>query len=181
MDWEKAVECMNRCKDHEHCPEDEETYLPTRVIDCSDPSKPRLVHTNRQVRGHYCNLSYVWGGDQPLKTTLSNIDTYINDGITPPIPQTIADAIFVTNKLGFKYLWVDALCIIQDSVEDKNKELGIMSNIYADAYLTISALSSFRADQGFLPNERGPDVLPFICADRAKPAGHMLLDIYIPR
>ncbi len=121
------MECINQCKHHEHCSENEETYLPTRVIDCSAPSKPRLVQTNRQLRGFYCNLSYVWGGDQSSKTTLSNIDTYINEGITLPIPQTIADAISVTNKLGIKYLWVDALCIIQDSTEDKNKELGIMS------------------------------------------------------
>lgn len=180
-DYARAVECINQCKDHEHCSENEETHLPTRVIDCSDPSKPRLVQTDRQVRGHYCNLSYVWGGDQHQKTTLSNIDTYTNEGITLPIPQTIADAIFVTNRLGIKYLWVDALCIIQDSTEDKNKELGIMSSIYANAYLTISALSSFRADQGFLPDERAPDVLPFIFAERAKPAGRMLLEVIIPR
>lgn len=69
-------------------------------------------------RGRYLTLSYVWGGDQAHKTTSSNITTY-EGGIDPTlIPLTIRDAIFVTNALGFRWLWVDSLCIIQDSDQD---------------------------------------------------------------
>ncbi|KAF8969731.1 heterokaryon incompatibility protein-domain-containing protein, partial [Flammula alnicola] len=157
--------------DHDRCSKLDETYLPTRVIDCSDPSKPRLFETHRQIKGYYCTLSYVWGGEQHQKTTAANIDTYVREGINVPLPQTIADAIFVTHKLGVRYLWVDALCIIQDSFEDKVKELANMGRIYRDSSLTISVLSAYRADEGFLPDERTSVVS----------LGRMLLKYDIPR
>ncbi|KAF9480854.1 HET-domain-containing protein, partial [Pholiota conissans] len=162
---------VEECSHHEHCSPPEKTHLPTRVIDCSDPSKPRLFDTGRKIVDHYCTLSYAWGGDQPAKTTTANIHTYTNEGINVPLPQTIAEAIAVTNKLGLKYLWVDALCIIQDSDDDKIKELGIMGQIYRHAYLTISVLSAYRADEGFLPDERPPDVLPYYLAGQPQSPG----------
>ncbi|KAF9479152.1 HET-domain-containing protein [Pholiota conissans] len=181
VNYLKISECIKVCETHERCPPIEEAYLPTRVIDCSDPSKPRLIETHRQIKGLYCALSYVWGGEQYQKTTTSNINTYVREGINVVLPQTISDAILVTNKLGIRYLWVDALCIIQDSSEDKDNELGIMARIYRDAYLTISALSAFRADHGFLPDERAPDVLPFYFADPSRSPGWMILKYIIPR
>ncbi|KAF9479124.1 HET-domain-containing protein [Pholiota conissans] len=173
--YTKASECIQACSDHEYCPSYEEVYLPTRVIDCSDPAKPCLIETQGVIKGYYCTLSYVWGGDQLHKTTTSNIDTYIREGINVDLPQTIADAIVVTNKLGFQYLWVDALCIIQDSNEDKVKELESMTRIYCNAHLTISVLSAYSAYEGFLPGRRAPDVLPFYLADEASTPGWMLL------
>ncbi|KAF9456486.1 heterokaryon incompatibility protein-domain-containing protein, partial [Collybia nuda] len=152
--------------DHEHCLKAEETYLPTRVIDCSDPSKPRLVETHRQIKAHYCALSYVWGGEQNQKTTTTNVSTYLREGL-PTLPQTIADAVLATHKLGIRYLWVDALCIIQDSNEDKGKELADMGRIYLDAYLALSILSTFRANGGFLPDERAPVALPFYTSTKS--------------
>ncbi|KAF9477232.1 HET-domain-containing protein [Pholiota conissans] len=181
VDYAKVLERLKQCSNHRHCPPIRETFLPTRIIDCSNPSKPRLVETHRQITGHYCALSYVWGGEQKQKTTKSNISTYIHEGINVALPQTIADAVLVTAKLGIRYLWVDALCIIQDSSEDKDSELGIMAHIYRDAYLTICASSAFRADHGFLPNERAPDVLPFYYADKLKPPARMVAKYDIPR
>ncbi|KAF9481326.1 HET-domain-containing protein [Pholiota conissans] len=181
VDYQKALNHIKKCAHHKHCPAPKETHLPTRVIDCSDPSKPRLVETNRQVIGHYCTLSYAWGGEQHQKTTMANIYTYIHEGINIPLPQTITDAIFATHKLGLRYLWVDALCIIQDSDEDKVKELSVMAHIYRDSYLTISVLSAFRADQGFLPDEYPPDILPYYVAKLPNSPGRMILEYNIPR
>ncbi|KAF8172100.1 heterokaryon incompatibility protein-domain-containing protein [Pholiota molesta] len=170
VDYQKALEAVKQCSDHEHCPAVEETYLlPESSIAQIPPN-----HASSRPTG-----SYVWGGNQTQKTTTANIDAYTHEGINVPLPQTIADAILVTNKLGLRYLWVDALCIVQDSGEDKVHELGIMSQIYRDAYLTISVLSAFRADHGFLPDARGPDVLPFHLANKS--IGRMLLELNIPR
>ncbi|KAI1787536.1 hypothetical protein LXA43DRAFT_1184392 [Ganoderma leucocontextum] len=58
------------------------------------------------------------------------------------IPQTIRDAITVTDGLGMRYVWIDAFCIIQDSDENKVTELVKMGDIYRDAYFTIIASSS---------------------------------------
>ncbi|KAF9479160.1 HET-domain-containing protein [Pholiota conissans] len=187
IDYAKALECIQNCiecseRSDSTCPPLEETYLPTRVIDCSDPFNPRLVVTHRQVKGRYCTLSYVWGGEQHQKTTKANIDTYIHDGINVALPQTIVDAILVTHRLGICYLWVDAMCIIQDSTEDMNEEITRMGQIYRNAYLTIIVASAFRADQGFLSDdsERAPDVLPFHLIDRSAPPSRMLLRYVMP-
>ncbi|KAI0369474.1 HET-domain-containing protein [Pilatotrama ljubarskyi] len=147
--------------------------LPTRLIDCTDPGRPRLSSTDG-ARGTYVALSYVWGEAQPHSTTKSNISTYAC-GIDPQrLPSTIRDAINVTHALGIQYLWADTLCIIQDSSEDKQREIGRMRLIYRDAYFTIIAASAARVSEGFLqdrlpapPAEYGVfsrDVtLPFVC------------------
>ena len=50
------------------------------------------------------------------------------------LPQTIKDAIIVTAELGLEYLWIDALCIIQDDDADKGVELARMGDIYSKAH-----------------------------------------------
>ena len=74
---------------------------------------------------------------------------------TSTLPQTIQDAIIVTRKLGLQYLWVDALCIIQDSASDRAAEIAKMDRIYQNAQLTISAASAERCQDGFLATRSG--------------------------
>ncbi|OJT05653.1 hypothetical protein TRAPUB_3527 [Trametes pubescens] len=140
-------------------------FLPTLVLDCTNPARPRLTTTNGK-RGRYLALSYVWGEIQPHCTTTHNMSAYA-DGIDPArLPQTIRDAIHVTVALGFQYLWADSLCIIQDSDESKRKEIGRMHYIYRDAYLTIIAASARRVREGFLQERPPPSrdfALPVLC------------------
>lgn len=139
--------------------------LPTRLLDCTDLAHPRLVSPN-QGHAEYLALSYVWGEDQIHKTTRSNLSTY-ERGIEPSLlPATIRDAIRVTHMLGFRWLWVDSLCILQDSDKDKLHEVGRMHHIYRYAHLTIIAASANKASEGFLHTRSPPEdeiVLPFIC------------------
>ncbi|KAF4632839.1 hypothetical protein G7Y89_g5284 [Cudoniella acicularis] len=73
--------------------------------------------------------------------------------------KTIQDAIKGTQKLGFRFLWVDALCIIQDSPEDTARETGGVGEIYKNATLTIAAGNSPNAQAGFLAEK--PWVKPY--------------------
>lgn len=152
-------------------------------MDCTHLTRPRLVSTNGE-HGVYLALSYVWGQDQVHKTTNTNVSAY-KHGIDPRVlPQTIRDAIYVTHTLGFKYLWVDSLCILQDSKEDKLHEIGHMHHIYRYAHLTIMAASAKDISEGFLQERLPPsdiDSFPFICPPSATistgspedlPAGH---------
>ncbi|KAI0823229.1 heterokaryon incompatibility protein-domain-containing protein [Trametes gibbosa] len=129
------------------------TRLPTRLIDCADADRPRLLSTIGQ-RGIYVALSYVWGEDQPHSTTTANISDYESGIDGAVLPQTIRDAIYVTHALGMRYLWADTLCIIQDSAEDKSRELGYMHEIYRYAHLTIVAASARKVSDGFLEPRR---------------------------
>ncbi|KAL0947866.1 hypothetical protein HGRIS_010501 [Hohenbuehelia grisea] len=167
-----AMELLRDCNEHHSdCqpPPDPSPLLPTRVIDCTDPSRPHLVTTDAR-RDRYVALSYVWGEGQPHKTTKANIVSYHSFIDPATLPSTILDAINVTHRLGLPYLWIDSLCIIQDSDEDKDHELTRMRNVYTDAYVTIIAASATRVSEGFLQprtDTLGPAAvaLPFLLPD----------------
>ncbi|KAI0333466.1 HET-domain-containing protein [Cubamyces sp. BRFM 1775] len=144
--------------------------LPTRLIDCSDPHRVRVVKTDSSMRGTYAALSYVWGTDhdQSHRCTRRNLSAYLV-GIDPTdLPQTIRDAIYLTHALGIPFLWTDGLCIIQDAPEDMNRELASMRDVYRHAYLTIDAASAASVTDGFLGELRPLDpeaTLPWMCAE----------------
>ena len=173
MDNEAAYDlvkrCIEDCSHHERCPLPVPAMLPTRVIDCFDPSRPRLLVTNDSTKQRYAALSYVWGEDQPHRMTTENLDSYTTFVDPSLIPVTIRDAITVTHKLGLRYLWVDALCIIQNSREDKAREIPKIHSNFRNAFITIVAAKATKASAGFLRKDltrwypqTTPSTLPFI-------------------
>lgn len=70
------------------------------------------------------------------------------------LPATIRDAIELARFLGVQYLWIDALCIIQDDTQDWLNESAQMSTVYAQAFLTISASSVDSSRFSFLHQSR---------------------------
>ena len=63
------------------------------------------------------------------------------------------DATVITRKLGYGYLWIDSLCIIQDSADDWEAEGQNMGNIYMNASLTIAAAGAKDSDGGMLRDD----------------------------
>jgi len=63
------------------------------------------------------------------------------------LPQTVRDAMVITQKLEEQFLWVDSLCILQDDDEEKRDNLRHTGSIYANAYVTIVAATG-NASQG---------------------------------
>lgn len=147
---------------------------PALVLDVSfhTDSKSDTIRLHR-VQGQnikYAALSYTWGGDQLHATTLSNISKYLHGIEVSSLPRTIQDAVYVARQLHIQHLWVDSMCIIQDSKEHKMAEIGKMKDIYYNAHLTISASSAHSCDEGFLHvREPIPNtfVLPFCGTDNA--------------
>ncbi|PBK94505.1 hypothetical protein ARMGADRAFT_1029585 [Armillaria gallica] len=142
---------ISGCSLHEHCAPVQRGRSPTRVIDCSDPGRPRLFISNGAVE-YYVALSYVWGEKQPHHTTTKNLELYIQGIPLKRIPKTIMDAITVTRKLGFHYLWVDSFCMIRRMTRRKK------SHGYDTFFMTPTLLSL----QPALASER---LLPFCCPD----------------
>lgn len=125
--------------------------LPTRVIDVGTSNdKLKLVETNGS-KGTYITLSYCWGetGDS-ASTNRSNIQERLKRLAASSLCRTHRDAIEITRSLGVKYLWVDAICIIQDDSNDWGKEIVQMADIYSSSVLTISAAQSKDAQGGIL-------------------------------
>jgi hypothetical protein len=104
----------------------------------------------------YSALSYCWGSEQPHQTTCSNLSGYQQGISISSLPRTIQDAITLSRILELRYLWVDSMCIIQDSAVHKQQELGIMGAIYHNAYVVISAASAATCHEGFLQDRLPP-------------------------
>lgn len=107
----------------------------------------------------YVALSYCWGDPTihtPMVTLLANVDDHKKNIDFSSLPKTIQDAITVCTWLDVTYIWVDALCIVQDSGDDKMLEIANMGNIYTGAYLTIAASVADGANHGFLQPKRCP-------------------------
>jgi Heterokaryon incompatibility protein (HET) len=126
-----------------------ESMLPTRVIDVDEPDSPlcKLYCTDSEP-GEWLTLSHCWGGKIPMTTTLQSLQSRRNGIIMAEMPQTFQDAVVITRKLGYRYLWIDCLCIIQDSIEDWQTESVKMAEIYSNAVLNISADASSDPYQG---------------------------------
>ena len=149
---------LNQCGEHKTCPPMEVCELPSRVVQVDVDGRPdetRLLATNG-LFGNYLALSYCWGGRQNVVTTLKNLKAHQQSLPTKSLSRTIQDAIDVTRRMGMKYLWVDALCIVQDSAEDKIIELAKMRSVFQNASVTIVAASSEKANQGFLGDRAPP-------------------------
>lgn len=103
----------------------------------------------------YMALSYVWGGPQKVAIIKANKAELSQPGSLPigHLPQTLEDAIFVARSLGYKHLWIDALCIVQDDLDDKKVQIGQMSRIYGLSSLTVIAATAKNANGG-LPGIR---------------------------
>ncbi|KXH42137.1 HET domain-containing protein [Colletotrichum simmondsii] len=104
----------------------------------------------------FAALSYCWGGNQTVKCETSTLEAFTKNIPFHKLPQTIQDAVKVCAQLGVEYIWVDALCIIQNEGNDeKILEIAKMPYIYGQASFTIMASRAKTAWEGFL-HHRGP-------------------------
>ncbi|KAB2571506.1 hypothetical protein DBV05_g9853 [Lasiodiplodia theobromae] len=91
----------------------------------------------------YITLSYCWPATPGLTTSSTTVAELKVPGRLKNqfhlLPLTIQDAITFVARMGEKYLWVDALCIIQDSEKHKQTQILRMDSIYAESVLTIVA------------------------------------------
>ncbi|KAK8183692.1 heterokaryon incompatibility protein-domain-containing protein, partial [Phyllosticta capitalensis] len=117
----------------------ESTYKDFRVIDIDTM---QLVVADSSC--HFAALSYVWGNvkdSKKLKASMSNISLLMKPGALVPdeLPKTISDAIQVCKELEIRYLWVDRLCIIQDSQEDMDSQIHAMGSVFGSAHIVLVA------------------------------------------
>lgn len=116
-----------------------------KVLDC----KTRIV-SMAPSNCPYLALSYVWGAKP---------SSY--DGLK--YPSTIEDAITVTLRMGYQYLWVDQCCIDQNSPE-KMIHIKQMDRIYHNAEACIVSAAGDDCNHG-LPGVSTPrNVQPSQCS-----------------
>jgi hypothetical protein len=148
--FEMVSNWLQECREsHQSCGKDDPNPLPTRVIDVGDKGVlPRLIETNGKI-GNWVALSHCWGQDLPsLRTKTETLSAWCKELPGDDIPLTWKDAIFITKRLGYKYLWIDSLCIIQDSKQDWLTESSRMQLVYKHASFTIAAEASVDSKHG---------------------------------
>ena len=111
--------------------------MPTRVIDVEALGSYRglrlCLHSEVPIGARYVALSHCWGAGSPLKLLKANLSALRQQIDPSTLPRTFVDAVEVTRRLAshFKtrYLWIDSLCIVQDSdngrLEDGGTENGL--------------------------------------------------------
>jgi hypothetical protein len=76
------------------------------------------------------------------------------------LPKTFQDAVLVANALSLRYLWIDSLCIIQDSEQDKATELPSMGDYYYGSAFNISADAAQDSREGLFYPRNGASLRP---------------------
>ncbi|KAH7063775.1 heterokaryon incompatibility protein-domain-containing protein [Paraphoma chrysanthemicola] len=150
LDFPQITKWLSHCeKSHNGCA----TTIgskPTRNFFVIDTRFKCIIEPKDSCR--YLALSYVWGGVTQFMLREGNVDELKKRFSIQPrhLTTTVRDAIALTEKLGERYLWVDTLCIIQDSTAIRQQTLQDMGLIYAQAVLTIVAGSSSDANSPLL-------------------------------
>ncbi|KAF5696121.1 tol [Fusarium mundagurra] len=137
--------------------------LPTRLIeirDTGEPSAPNIVLVDGE------SLTERGEDDRVYELTTDNLDDFTKGIPWSSLPTVFKDAIVFTMKLGFEYIWIDALCIIQDSHSDWAREASRMHQVYKNGDLNISALAAASdPETASLYVARDPAAAPAFMAD----------------
>lgn len=194
VSWIK--DCISQCDDScTHTTLDDPLPLPTRLIYVGDRTgnefgNPRLVITAGQDapeyfatnRPKYAILSYCWGPPAEfLKTEKANLSDHLKELRLEDLREkapTCCDAILVTRELDLEWLWIDALCIIQDDKEDWETESSKMASAYGGAFLTIIPLRSYSTREGFLGERASADYLDICFNSVVNPMIQGTLKVY---
>ncbi|KAI1090626.1 heterokaryon incompatibility protein-domain-containing protein [Rostrohypoxylon terebratum] len=91
----------------------------------------------------YWTLSHRWGVPGKVKQLLQATESELHEGFyLDEISPTFRDASLLVHRLGYKHIWIDSLCIFQDSTSDWHRAVDTMAEIYQHSFCNISAISS---------------------------------------
>ena len=141
-DW--FHECLSEVEDvKETLPSSIRSFMPTRLLQVTRSSPIpviRLVLSAQLPQSTtYFALSHQWGAKPSLKLKQETLKSFKADIPWASIPKTFQDAISVTISLGSSYIWIDALCIIQNSKSDWLEQASQMADVYSHSTLNIVA------------------------------------------
>ncbi|KAI0414526.1 heterokaryon incompatibility protein-domain-containing protein [Xylaria grammica] len=158
--WDIVQSWIAECvRDHKKCRDDAGAELPSRWLDIGTKQHPviRVVTSTKGQMGTYACLSHCWGGKIQCtlnELTMEKFSTSIPESILPSI---FREAISISRRLGIGRLWIDSLCIQQDSLEDWQDESSKMGQYYSNCFICIAATSSPNSS-GSLNIDRNPEV-----------------------
>lgn len=122
----------------------------------------------------YEALSYHWGsGDCSCKIKIKNEDFQTDFKVKPDLLEALLQ---LRLPRGARRLWIDAICINQDDMEEKNVQVSLMAEIYSGATHVCVWLGKATSDSNLAlnlirriinPDHFGPFVTDRLVADRS--------------
>lgn len=138
-------------------------FNPRRLVEIQAGStcaqfKWKVVETAGHRPLAYLTLSHCWGKSEHMKLTRTTYDVLQQESDCSILPKTYRDAVQVTSELGYRYLWIDSLCIIQGDPDDWKEQSVLMGSIYYNADCNIAAMVAEDGTKGCF-GTRDPAVL----------------------
>jgi Heterokaryon incompatibility protein (HET) len=126
--------------------------LPSRLLDVDLGPNSETVRVEDTVElgfgVQYLALSHCWGSVATIKLTSKSLERCYFSISVDELPKTFRDAVSITRRLGFRYLWIDSLCIIQDLEKDWKCESAKMGSIYRNSTCCIAAVAARDSEGG---------------------------------
>lgn len=148
---------------------------PTRVPDIGNANNPMVrlrTRNSSSLNQPYIALSHCWGKALTCRLVSGIVPDDHSQSISLKAPQagipiqrlskTYQDAIAVARRLQVRYLWIDSLCILQDSLKDWKAESVRMGEVYQNAFCTLAATDSEDGRGGLFRNRRPSLAQPLI-------------------
>lgn len=141
--------------EHAGCRKERAASLPSRYLDIglTDDSPVRVVNSSSE-HGEYACLSHCWGGKNFCILDASTEAQFREEVPRDRLPQVFVDAIRICRSLGIQRLWIDSLCIQQDSKEDWLRESQKMGAYYSNCLVCIAATSAPNSEHTIAISER---------------------------
>lgn len=181
---DRADRWIDRCGElHEECKRvtSREHPLPTRVLDVGASAQEgdgvRLVESS-SMNGKYITLSYCWGPSKPLSTTRATLASHLAGINFEELSKTYQDAVTLSRRYGIRYLWIDALCIVQDNRQDWEREAPRMGMYYGNSYLTIAASNAGDSTLGCFQPRQTRKYLEIDCTAPSGPRSMLYLGLH---
>ena len=158
---------FQRCRNHHpHCTPTgcSRRKFPNRLLEVGisfNGPTVKIVETQLLQDIEYMTLSHCWGASLPLRLLNANLQAYKTSISFSSLPKTFQHALFVVGWFGIKYLWIDALCIIQDSENDWARESGCMRDYYKYSFGMIAATGASNSSEGLFFDRNPAFVPPF--------------------
>lgn len=145
--WAYALAWLETCQtEHPACnPPAGKTFTPTRLLDIARSPDTIYVVSGEDLppASPYATLSHCWGKEVPNRLLPDNVDALREEGLpVASLSRTFGETVEVARRLGVSYLWIDSLCIIQESREDWAREAVRMADVYGHALVDIAATDS---------------------------------------
>lgn len=109
----------------------------------------------------YLSLSHLWAAESVLRLTTSNQSQLMQGIPLANLSPTFRDAISFTQQLGIRYIWIDSLCILQDSPVDWAVESAHMNRVYKHSTCNIAATAASNYSPGLYQRRDPRMVTPY--------------------